>query len=313
MITLPHKTLLPSLCFVIGSFTPLAASHFEQKMLDEAGIPWSVSQKKTTSRAYLSERLREQMKLHPERFDPKPLASSNHSRVVRDEFSYSIVPSNDLKGSSSNTLKLKLKLHSRLTLEKSPVITTPESPTRRQVLNPVDFEEMLNTLEGEVLRLEKKEKKLRGAKRSLYDDLLKNQNLLYTLRSGSDTRTPEEELTYVEAQNQSAHIAEEQEKYRIQYNKICTSLKKAQERARAEKASLYNASDGSPYVVSLLNSRLNRIIQKRSGPPSILKVLTPQASPIIRRDTSKSRRVSFSDQLFYSPIVSNESHHNKAN
>jgi hypothetical protein len=312
-IILPHKTFLASLFFVIGSFTPLAASYFEQKELDETGTTWIVRQKKTTPLAYLSEHLREQAKLHPERFDPKILASSNSSSVVRDDVFYSIVPSNDLRDSASNTLKFKLKLHSKLSLEKSSLMMTPESPTRPQALNPVDFEEMLKTLEGTVLRLEKKEKKLRDAKKSLYNDLLKNQNLLYTLQSGSATRTPEEELIYVEAQDQSAHITEEQEKHRIQYNKICTALKKAQGRARVEKARLDKARDGSPYVISRLNSRLNKIIQKRSGPPSILKVPTPQDSPLMTRGISKSRRVSFSDQLFYSPIVSNESHHNEAN
>lgn len=297
-----HRTLLTSLCFVIGSFSPLAATHLDQTGFEIDRQDRIIPRKKTTTLAFLKRYLLEQAKRHPERFNIMP-SSNNISALVAEDLPY---------GAFSSRISLEVEsfhspnLDSTSHLERSGLLTTPQSPKTQYSVSPLKFEETVSLLEQKIACLEKKENKLRIEKQSFLDILRENENILYSLQFSSPPKEPDTEPLQIKIRDQSEYITKELENARLRYNSVCNELAKAKEKAKSKKAKLDRASDGSPYIVSRLHSRLDTIIQRRSGPPSILKRSTPNAPTSTLRATPELKRVSFNKQVYYSPIQSVE-------
>lgn len=298
-----HRTLLTSLCFVIGSFSPLAATHLDQTGLEIDRQDRIIPRKNTTTLEFLKRYLLEQAKRHPERFNIKMPSSNNISALLAEDLPY---------GAFSSPINLEVEsfhspnLDSTSHLERSGLLTTPQSPKTQYSVSPIKFEETVSLLEQKIACLEKKENKLRIEKQSFLDILRENENILYSLQFSSSLKEPDTESLQTKIRDQSEHITKELENARLRYNSVCNELAKAKEKAKSKKAKLDRASDGSPYILSRLHSRLNTIIQRRSGPPSILKRSTPNAPTPTIRATPESKRVSFNKQVYYSPILSVE-------
>lgn len=299
----PHKTLFTSLCFVIGSFSPLAATHLDQELLDDDHGAWIVPRKKTTTLAFLKRHLLEQVRRHPERFNPKNRVRSGPFPLAQEELFDSAPSSPNGFGDGFPDI-----LTPRLNSSGFPMM--PQSPTSSYSLVPTKFEQMIDHLEQKIVHLEEKEKKLRTSRQSLLDALRDNENLLFSLRQDASTETQDPESLHAKIQSQSDYLNGELEKTRRRYTKVCVGLAKAKAKAKAKKVKLDCSGDNSPYLASRFHSRLNAIIQKRSGPPSILKTSMPNTPSSTTRTTPNPRRVSFNTQVFYSPLLSIKPHLN---